>query len=741
METVLLALGLMAALVLLMVTQTAARRRRERRDTANLEQNVAQGLHLPPSLHPVIDTDICIGSLACLKACPEGDILGIIGGAARLVHATHCIGHGRCAAECPVNAIKLVFGTAERGVDLPEVDGRFESSRPGVHVVGELGGMGLIRNAVEQGKQCAGFIADALSGRARSGDAVDVAIVGAGPAGLATALVLRERGLSYRLLEQGQSGGAMAAYPRQKVVMTEPLALPGGFKLKSRLVGKAELLGFFQKASGKGGLQIEERVKVNGLQGENGNFVLQTDRGPVAARKVVLATGRRGSPRKLGVPGDQLAKVTYSLTDADQYEGARVLVVGGGDAAVEAAISLAEQGGCEVALSYRQPELSRCRPPNRARAEELAESGQLTLLLPSEVQRVTEDVVELKKGSETVRLPNEYIIACLGGELPLEFLNGIGVKLHRHHGVEKGKKDPAARRLQATLQRQHEEKRKSRRRHLVYAIAGAVVLAYLWWIGRHYYPLPRPVRLHSPEHAMLKPAGPWGHGVGIGATLVMLSNFLYPLRKRARFMSTIGKIRSWMDFHVFVGFMSPIVIAFHAAFQSNNTLATGTSVALGIVVFTGLIGRYIYSLIPGAGQDTELADLLGQWERLKDRISPLLADAADPAPLQSLIARVGRPPSKAPLLVQLFAIPLEAIATELSILRARSALPPEERPVFREGMVRALRLRAQIGLFAQIKRLMRVWRVLHASLAVVLVFAIASHVAVSLYLGYGLGHG
>ena len=158
------------------------RGRRQRRDAEAFQQKVEKKQHLARSLHPVIDPDICIGSLSCLKACPEGDILGIVDHAARLIHADHCIGHGRCAAECPVNAIRLVFGSAERGVDLPEVDQYFESSRPGVHVVGELGGMGLIKNAVTQGLQAADRLAEVTP---RGGTVV---VVGAGPAGLATAL-------------------------------------------------------------------------------------------------------------------------------------------------------------------------------------------------------------------------------------------------------------------------------------------------------------------------------------------------------------------------------------------------------------------------------------------------------------------------------------------------------------------------------------------------------------------------
>ncbi len=365
-------------LVVLLAVPALLRRRRQRRDEGALAESVARGLHVPASLHPVIDTDRCIGSLSCLKACPEGDILGIVDGAARLVHGANCIGHGRCAAACPVEAITLVFGGSARGVDLPEVDERFESSRPGVHLVGELAGMGLIQNAIRQGAECAGYLAEALAGQAawpRPAGAADVVVVGAGPAGVSCALELKARGVSARLLERERLGAAMAGYPRQGLVMAGPLRLPGAPPLREQRVGKEALLGWFREAIGGAGQQVEEGVTVTGLSGRDGAFVVETAAGPIAARKVVLATGRGGSPRRLGVPGDDLPKVARALADADQYAGARMLVVGGGDAAVEAACALAEGASAEVTLAHRGAALDRCRPENRARAEGLAAAG------------------------------------------------------------------------------------------------------------------------------------------------------------------------------------------------------------------------------------------------------------------------------------------------------------------------------------------------------------------------------
>jgi Pyruvate/2-oxoacid:ferredoxin oxidoreductase delta subunit len=319
-------------------------RRANARERERMRRTEASGLHLPASLHPVIDPAVCIGSRACVAACPEGDVLGVVDGAGRLIHGAACIGHGRCATECPVDAIHLVFGTSERGVDIPFLTSTFETSRAGVYVAGELGGMGLIRNAVRQG---VGAARDAIAclepSKNGSGRALDLLIVGAGPAGLGAGLAAVEAGKSYRVIEQDTVGGSVAHYPRHKVVMTEPVEVPLFGRVHRAEISKEELLELWSQVILESRLDIQTDCRLEEIEGEDGGFVAKTSAGTIRARKVVLAVGRRGTPRRLQVPGEESPQVTYSLTDPQQYAGNDVLVVGGGDSALEAAAALCDE--------------------------------------------------------------------------------------------------------------------------------------------------------------------------------------------------------------------------------------------------------------------------------------------------------------------------------------------------------------------------------------------------------------
>jgi thioredoxin reductase len=614
------------------------------------------------------------------------------------------------------------------------VDENFGSSRPGVHVVGELGGMGLIKNAMRQGLQVADHLARTRQPSAI--DRVDVCIVGAGPAGLATALGLTHHRMSYRVLEQDTLGGAISHYPRRKLVMTERVHLPIWGKFGKRRILKEELLDTIQRVIRKAQLQIEEGVKVESIDGADGDFTVQTTRGPVRARKVVLATGRAGSPRKLGVPGEEQQKVVYRLDHPEQYDGQKVLVVGAGDAGVEAACQLARESSARVWLSFRG-DTPKCRPPNRAEMERQADRGRLTPLPSSKVQRILEREVVLDVGGRETTIPNDFVIVSIGGQPPADFLAKVGVGMRRYHGEAPGSR---AHGKSGRSEREVAALRKVRRLELALWLAGAVTLAVLAWRGWHYYGLSPALREKSPLHASLRSSGHWGHGVGLVATAVMLSNFLYSVRKRVSRMEGVGDMRAWLAVHVWAGFVSPLVIAFHAAFQSNNLLATGTTVALAVVVLTGVVGRYIFGLVPSAaGRTLEVEELQGRLVRARTDMEPLLASLPGEAPVARLFAEVTDPLPPGTLLGSLARLPVRWLRARLVLHRVAGLFPDEDTYLaFRDDLFRCETLRLQIGFYRSLKALMRVWRFLHASLAAFLVVTITAHVGLALFLGYGL---
>lgn len=425
----------LAPLAFVVVIHLLLRRRSERKSLALLNAARASGLDEPASLHPLIDPVLCIGCGACVKACPEGDVLGLIRGKAHLVAPSECIGHGACRAACPVGAITLVIGTERRGVELPHVGPDFQTNVPGLYIAGELGGMGLIRNAIEQGQQAMSEIARRLkSGRRdRSLDA-DVIVVGAGPAGISASLAAKVAGLRAVTLEQEELGGTVSHYPRGKVVMTAPAVLPGFGKMKFREVGKEALLAFWTDVIKRAGLRIDYGERVETLDRADHGFTVRTSRRTLRSPTVLLAIGRRGTPRRLDVPGEDLSKVVYRLIDPRQYAGQDVLVVGGGDSALEAAATLAEETDARVTLAYRGAGFSRAKAKNRSRVDAAHAAGRLGLKLETEVRRIAPEAVELEKAGQVVRLPNDTVIVCAGGVLPTEFLRSAGVALDVRHG-------------------------------------------------------------------------------------------------------------------------------------------------------------------------------------------------------------------------------------------------------------------------------------------------------------------
>lgn len=431
LHTDLFYLLIICLMAIVMAVYISRHRKRSSAAMAQWQEVIASGLTEPPSLHPAIDPAVCIGAGSCASACPEGAI-GIIGNKAVLVNPSHCIGHGACAAQCPSGAIRLVFGTEKQGIDIPHVNPNFETNVEGLFIAGELGGMGLIRKAVEQGKQAIRHIGK----RRVPGTDYDVIIVGAGPAGIASTLAAQKDGLRYLTIEQEEAlGGTTLHYPRQKIVMTAPMQLPLYGQVNVREISKESLMELWAEVVGKTQIKINFNERMSSLSRDGGKFTVITQHGQYTAGSVLLAIGRRGTPRKLGVPGEEHTKVAYRLTDPSQYRGSHALVVGGGDSALEAALSLADEPGTTVTLSYRSGAFSKVKPKNRERIKEAEHAGRITVLMQSNVKQIEADNVLLECNGHSMEIRNDIIIVCAGGTLPIPMLKEVGVRVETRYGT------------------------------------------------------------------------------------------------------------------------------------------------------------------------------------------------------------------------------------------------------------------------------------------------------------------
>jgi thioredoxin reductase (NADPH) len=442
MTTLLWALALVAFVSIPYLLWRRADLRRDQRGVQLHEDIAAIGHELVPvSLHPELLTDSCIGSGSCITACPEDQVLAMVHGQMKLVNPLSCVGHGECLKACPVQAIKLVFGTATRGVELPRLSATFESTQAGIYIVGELGGMGLIRNAIAQGRQAAQAILK--SGRRAATGQLDAIVVGAGPAGIAASLALMNHGLKIQILEQGEYGGTIKHYPRAKLVMSGTLDLPGYGSIRRKTMSKEDLVQLWDDIRAKMQFPVREGTRVERIVANAPAWSERTkawERGQTwtvhapqwqgAAANVVLALGRRGAPRTLGIPGEELDKVCYRVIEPEPFAGKHVLIVGGGNAAADCALALADAGICKsLGLSYRKPELLRMRASVRARLQQCIDTGLVTAHLSSEVVSIEEKSVVLKTNNGLQRLNNDSVVIQIGGTSPNDLLKSAGIEL------------------------------------------------------------------------------------------------------------------------------------------------------------------------------------------------------------------------------------------------------------------------------------------------------------------------
>jgi putative YpdA family bacillithiol system oxidoreductase len=397
-----------------------------------IEKAKELGLHEPVSLHPVIDTETCIGSGACVSACPEKDILGLVDGHAKVINASRCVGHGACFHACPVQAITLCIGTEKRGIDLPHVSPSFETNIPGLYIAGELGGMGLIKNAVEQGRQAVENIHNKIKSSQQAD--YDLIIIGAGPAGISASLAAKKNNMKYLTIEQDSLGGTVFNFPRAKIIMTSPMDLPLHGKIKLSETSKSELLKIWDDVLKKNKIIINEQEKVQSIQKNNNYFEVITNKNSYKSNFVLLSIGRRGSPRKLGVPGEQKEKVFYRLIEHELIKNNKVLIVGGGDSAIEAALLLTE-GNNEVTISYRSNSFSRLKPKNLERINKAILQEKIKIIYNSNVKEIKDNNVLLSvNNDEEIEIENNLVYIFAGGLLPTAFLEQIGIKITKKFG-------------------------------------------------------------------------------------------------------------------------------------------------------------------------------------------------------------------------------------------------------------------------------------------------------------------
>ena len=553
--------------------------------------------------YPAVDLSQCIGCGACIKACPEEGVLAMVHGQALVAHGSRCVGHALCADACPTSAIAVTLGDLSDRDDMPAVDESLESTtQPGLFLAGEITGYALIRTAIRHGSAVASEIARRCQAESSAPDVFDVVIVGAGPAGLSCALQAKSEGLRYAVLERDRIGGTVAHYPRRKLVMTSPVELPGYGRLKRSSYSKEELIDIWTDVIESEDIEINPGEEFTGLEHNGDVFEVATKSGPNGealtwrAKHVVMAIGRRGTPRRLGVPGEDSSKVAYSLIDSSSYQGRRVLVVGGGDSAVEAAIGLSKQPGNQVTLSYRRNAFNRIKARNEVALAEATQSGSLDILYGSTVEAIDDGSVKLSLRNEDpvreVELGNDDVFVMAGGIPPFDLLKASGVSFDPDD-------HPSA---DAEVVNQ---------RGLTIAIAATLALAigavaWLYYLADYYELSNQSKPLHE-LHDLLAPGAGLGLVCGLAGTACIVFNLAYLLR-RARIGRRIwGSLRAWMTSHIITGFAAMFLLLVHAGGSVRDTNGGHAFVALVVVVVAGVLGRYLYACVPRAANGRELA--------------------------------------------------------------------------------------------------------------------------------------
>jgi len=754
--TLLLALVLVLGLSCLLRLVRQAELARMAARLAERELAVREGSATPQLQHPVVDLSRCLGCATCVAVCPEQGVLDLVHGQAMVVDGGRCAGVSACERECPVGAITVTLSDLDRRRDVPVLGASLEAHGvPGLYLAGEVTAHALIRTAVEHGTRVAREVSERRGTRAggpadtagasvgpaaRSPDAErvhDLCIVGAGPAGLACALEARRLGLDALLLEQEEvPGGAVARYPRKKLVLTQPVDLPLHGRLSRRSYEKEELIALWERLIDEHALplrcgeQFQGLDRLDGGAAGQGGFVVRTSRGRHRARQVCLALGRRGTRNRLGVPGEVLPKVAYDLLDAQGHQGRRVLVVGGGDSAVETALALAEQPGNTVTLSYRRGAFSRLRGRNAERLGQALAAGRLVTLLHSTLTAIRPEAVELRvdgaQGGRTLELANDEVFVMAGGQPPFPLLAAAGVSF-----------DPALRpRVEAPV-----EQGSGLTRALL--VAFGLALLTLLWAAWHadYYLLPRELRPTSDKHLLLRSSEGLGLLLGGLATLLIGVNLLYLVRRALPMAARLGSLRAWMSSHVTTGILALLCTLLHAGMQPRDTVGGHAFWALALLLVTGAVGRYFYAWVPRAanGRELELSEVrlrLGLMDEAWDQGQRRFREEAR----LRVLALAGETQWRSGFFARLLALAgvqrrLRAALTDLRRLGREQGVPRERIDETLQLARQAHRAALMASHLEDLRALLGTWRFLHRWLALLMLLLAGLHVVMALMYG------
>jgi thioredoxin reductase len=433
-------------------------------DLALIRQMEPNGPEYP---HPVIFPDRCIGCHACVEACPH-DVLAIVGGIATVVARDQCMDDTSCQVECPVNPKACIVVNTTKKIQsrpAPVRDAAFMTNVPGCYITGDVSGTPLIKNAANEGAEVIKHIARELNdGVAPEPKAeLDVAIIGIGPAGLSAAITAQQQNLRYVGIEQDRVLSTIEAYPKGKYVFFKPETMPSRGSLMVEGAGeqRERILEAWIGAMKSGGVVINEGERCKSVQrAEDGDyFMVQTEKGlekekvTYRVRRVVLALGTRGTPMRLRLPGEEMKvtrdgrtedKVKYRLTDAASYQRKKIIVVGAGNSAIEAAVDLvARRDGDrisfrppdeinEVTLVIRSDLKNDLKFGNKMQVYQCIDEGKIKVFFGTAIKEIRDaEVVLMNARTSEVKatIANDYIFAMIGGDRPTKFLETIGIKI------------------------------------------------------------------------------------------------------------------------------------------------------------------------------------------------------------------------------------------------------------------------------------------------------------------------